>query len=198
MVKFKAPYDNIEIVTIARRIPYYLNRNVILLGQHHKISAKTFIDLQEHHIHSLNHMLCDASFALRLLYQLNGPDNALINTLNHMLCVGMEPQKEPFLYSCLHCIRSHHLMNLRKKARIHVEKGAVLIGGIDELGLIPENCCFIQVSTSFDKVNKKDDYAPIKGKVMVTKHPVMHPVSPTDLSSMLKLIFVDFKCFFVS
>jgi len=174
MVKFNAPYDNIEIVTIARRIPYYLNRNVILLGQHHKIPARTFIDLQEHHIHSLNRMLCDASFALKFLYQLNGPDNALMNTLHHMLCVGMEPQEDPFLYSCLHCIRSHHLMNLRKKARIYVERGAVLIGGIDELGLIPENCCFIQVSTP-DQVSNKDDYKPITGKVMVTKHPVMHP-----------------------
>ena len=176
MVKFKASYENLEIVNIARRIPYYLNRNVILLGQHHNIPDRTFLQLQKVHIESLNRMLRDSSFALSFLSQLSGADNALMNTLQDMLSTGIEVQKDPFLYSCLHCIRSHHLMNLRKKARVHVEKGAVLIGGIDELGLVPENCCFLQVPMRAEG-HKTEEYTVITGKVMVTKHPVMHPVS---------------------
>jgi RNA-dependent RNA polymerase len=175
MVKFSAPYNSLEVVTVARKIPYYLNRNVILLGQHHKISDQTFLTLQDRHVRSLNEMLHDPSFALKFLPQLSGPDNALMNTLHHMLLSGVKPQVDPFLYSCLHCIRSHHLMNLRKKARVHVEKGAVLIGGIDELGLVPENCCFLQVPSGEQEDDA--DFNVIKGKVMVTKHPVMHPVS---------------------
>jgi hypothetical protein len=66
-------------------------------------------------------------------------------------------------------------MNLRKKARVFVEKGAVLIGGIDELGLIPENCCYLQVPNH--AMSETNEYEVIKGRVMVTKHPVMHPVS---------------------
>lgn len=119
-------------------------------------------------------MLHDASSAIEYLPHLSGPDNALMNILHSMLCIGLKPQFDPFLYSCLHCTRSHHLMNLRKKARIYVEKGAVLIGGIDELALIPENCCFLQVPKQSSETN---EYEVIKGRVMVTKHPVMHPVS---------------------
>ena len=119
-VKFKAPYDNLEVVTIARRIPYYLNRNVILLGQHHNIPDQTFLDLQDNHITNLNKMLWDASFATAFIPQLSGPDNAVMNILQSMLFAGVQPQNDPFLYSCLHCTRSHHLMNLRKKARVHV------------------------------------------------------------------------------
>ena len=169
-VKFKAPYDNLEVITVAKQISYFLNRSVILLGQHKGIRAETFIELQEVHIEGLNRMLEDASFAARFLPQLSGPDNGLITSLRHMLNSGLAPSTDPFLYSCLHCIRSHHLMNLRKKARVHVEDGAVLIGGIDELRLIPENCIFLQVRSSDD-----DKYKVITGQVMVTKHPVVHP-----------------------
>ena len=122
-VKFQASYDNLEVVTIATRIPYYLNRNVILLGSYHGIRDGTFLELQQHNIDSLNKMLVDASFAATYLPQLSGPDSSLMSTLSSMLYSGIEPQSDPFLFSCLHCTRSHHLMNLRKKARIHVADG---------------------------------------------------------------------------
>ena len=179
MVKFKAPYDNLEVITIAKRIPYFLNRNVIFLGQHHEISDETFLELQEIHIGSLNKMLTDASFAATFLPQLSGPDNGLMTTLHHMLHTGLKPDIDPFLYSCLHCTRAHHLMNLRKKARIHVANGAVLIGGIDELGIIPENCVSLQIQrpdcrkTACSQEDGK--YMVVIGQVMVTKHPVVHP-----------------------
>ncbi len=125
-VKFQAAYDNLEVVTIATRIPYYLNRNVILLGSHHGITNNTFLELQQQHIDSLNKMLVDASFAAKYIPQLSGLDSSLMSTLSSMLYAGIEPQNDPFLYSCLHCTRSHHLMNLRKKARIHIIAGGKL------------------------------------------------------------------------
>ena len=80
-----------------------------------------------------------APFAAALLPQLGGPDSGLVTTLVHMLYANLKPDMDPFLFSCLQCTRSHHLMNLRKKARIHVNDGAVLIGGIDdESGLLPD------------------------------------------------------------
>jgi hypothetical protein len=56
------------------------------------------------------------------------------------------------------------------------------MGGIDELGLIPENCIFLQVpKPSYNKAvagHRRDEYMVVKGTVMVTKHPVMHPGEP--------------------
>ena len=135
--------------------------------------------MQESHIENLNMMLYDADVALRFLPQLSGPDSGLVMTLHHMLHANQKPNVDPFIFSCLHCTRSHHLMGLRKKARIHVEAGVVLIGGIDELGLIPENSVFVQVprpsSNTATGNHEGGDYMVVKGRVMVTKHPVMHP-----------------------
>ena len=183
MVKFVAPYDSLEVVRIATTVPYFLNRSVILLGSHKGIADETFIEMQERHIQNLNKMLTDASFAAIFLPQLSGPDNSLMTTLQHMLYMNLKPDTDPFLLSCLHCTRSHHLMGLRKKARISVEDGAVLIGGIDELGLIPENCVFVQVQrpasrrvrSQYSSDSDGGDFMVVKGRVMVTKHPAMHP-----------------------
>lgn len=175
MVKFKAPYDQIEIVNIASHIPYYLNRNVILLLSHHGISNNIFLDMQAEMLTKLNRMLVDAEFAATFLPTLSGPGNWLVSTLCNMLEAGLEPHKDPFLFSCLHAIRAHHLMNLRKKARIHVEKGAVLIGGIDETGLLREGEVFIQVCRSDVPDGNHPGFSPLVGPVLVTKHPVMHP-----------------------
>ena len=68
---------------------------------------------------------------------------------------------------------------LRKKARVHVEDGTVLIGGIDELGVLPENCVFLQIPRTTTRKASSfpgcDEYMIVEGPVMVTKHPVMHP-----------------------
>ena len=202
MVKFKAPYDNVEVITIAKPIPYFLNRNVILLGQYHGISENIFLELQANHIESLNRMLTDAAFAATFIRQLSGPDNGLMTTLRHMLYAGLKPDIDPFLFGCLHCTRSHHLMNLRKKARIHVEDGVVLIGGIDELGLLAEGQVFLQVQRP-DHIRhavdgqEHDEYMVVVGQVMVTKHPVVHPgeFCCTDLYVSLGIIYVSNLCF---
>lgn len=75
-------------------------------------------------------------------------------------------------------------MGLRKKARIFVEKGVVLIGGMDETGLLPEGCVFVQIrklgstpenNPLQEETADNDGFQPLIGQVMVTKHPVMHP-----------------------
>lgn len=60
-------------------------------------------------------------------------------------------------------------MNLKKKSRIYVEKGAVLIGGLDESGEVPEGCIFVQL-----KDDQTNTYIPLTGPVLVAKHPVTH------------------------
>ena len=92
--------------------------------------------------------------------------------------VYIESSVDPFLYSTFHAIHSHHLMNLRKKARVYVKDGVVLIGGLDETGLVPENCVFLQVEMAGGTSSRSQDgnrFEVITVDVMVTKHPVMHP-----------------------
>ena len=47
MVKFEAPYRKLEVISVGKRIPYYLNRNVILLLGAHGIQDDTFLEMQQ-------------------------------------------------------------------------------------------------------------------------------------------------------
>jgi RNA-dependent RNA polymerase len=163
---------------VGTRVPYYLNRNVILLLVAHKIAEETFLSLQDNMLKELELMLGSREKAINLLPSLGGPDQRQRMRLLHILYSGLSPKTDPFLFSSCVSIRSHHLYGLRKKARIFIDKGAVLIGGVDETNLLPEFCVFVQVSKSPSAScngHKNDDFETILGPVMVTKHPVMHP-----------------------
>lgn len=165
MIKFHAPYTDLEVCSVGNNIPYYLNRNVILLlCTVHGLPAETFVEMQQKMLDDLDGMLYDLDIAQRLVPALAGPDSEQRSMLLHMLYAGISPLNDPFLYDCLSAVRSHHLFSLRKKTRIWVEKGAVLMGGIDETGQLPEEHVFFQVGNQ-----------PHVGWVLVTKHPVMHP-----------------------
>lgn len=186
MIKFEASYKSVEVCSVGTHVPYYLNRNVILLLCFHGISDETFLGMQREVLNDLDAFLVNREKALQMLPQCGGPDSAqkslLLDMMQKSLLLdimlsGISPAKDPFLFSCFHAIRSHHIYGLRKKARIFIEKGAVLMGGIDETGLVPEGCVFVQVRKSLlgDHASTKSGFKPIVGPVMVTKHPVMHP-----------------------
>lgn len=144
MEKFDSRRETIEICKIGSTVPYYLNRHVILLLNAHSVPDETFLRLQEIMLSNLDMMLQDGSTAIRMLPRLAGPERGIRRALMGLLANGKQPNEEPFLFSCLHAIRSHHLYGLRKKSRILVEDGCVLMGGLDETGLLPEGCVFVQ------------------------------------------------------
>lgn len=137
MNKFESDCDDIEICSVGTTIPYYLNRFVILLLGMHGVDRQIFIDMQKDMLDDLDEMLLDSDKAMYLVPRLAGPDSSVRGTILKMLHCGLNPSAEPFLGACLHAIRSHHLQSLRKKSRILVEDGCVLMGGIDETGLLP-------------------------------------------------------------
>lgn len=174
MNKFQSRYDNIEICSLGTTVPYYLNRNVILLLGVHGVSDHTFLGMQSEMLDDLDRMLQDRDKAIHVFPRLSGADSGTAACLMAMLCgFHLEPSQDPFLYGCLQAMRSHHLFTLRKKARVFVDKGAALVGGLDETGSLQEGCVFVSVS----RRNKETAFSHvvIEGPVMVTKHPVMHP-----------------------
>ncbi|GKY93876.1 hypothetical protein MPSEU_000354500 [Mayamaea pseudoterrestris] len=173
MIKFDTAYEEIEICAVGKSIPYYLNRNVILILSCLGISDVNFLNIQRKMLDDLDAMLVSSDKARELLPRLLGPDTTIRSVLHDMLSSGLEPQDEPFLFSCLHAIRSHHLFALRKKTRIFVADGAVLRGGIDESGMLPEGCVYVHRAQCREP-GASGDEGVVLGPVLVTKHPVMH------------------------
>lgn len=136
--------------------------------------------MQAKMLDDLDSMLESPLQASRMISRLGGPDQGQRTRLLNMLRCGLTPSVDPFVFACCLAIRSHHIFGLRKKARIHVEDGAVLTGGIDVLNVLPEYCVFVQVRKAsrdnpYGTFTEPELYEPIIGPIMVTKHPVMHP-----------------------
>jgi RNA-dependent RNA polymerase len=106
---------------------------IILLLRFHGIHDETFLGMQREVLNNLDAFLVNAEAAQQMLSQIGGPASAQKSLLLDMMLSGISPAKDPFLYSCFHAIRSHHIDGLRKKARIFIEKGALLMVGIDEI-----------------------------------------------------------------
>lgn len=128
MVKFPASYKNLEVIKVGKHVPYYLNRQMIMLLGVHNVHTSTFLEMQSTMLKDLDRMLICKNKAYDNLIHLSGLDSGIQSQLLHMLEMGFCPKSEPFLFSCLHALRAQHLLNLKKKARIFVKNGAVLIG----------------------------------------------------------------------
>ena len=82
-------------------------------------------------------------------------------------------------------IRAAQLGDLREKARIFVPSGRWLMGCLDELGVLEQGQCFIQVSNpSLENCfanhgaqfsGTKQHFQVIKGMVAIAKNPCLHP-----------------------
>jgi len=49
MIKFSSPYRHLEVVKVGRHIPYYLNRQMIMLLGVHGVPQSIFLDMQKNH-----------------------------------------------------------------------------------------------------------------------------------------------------
>ncbi|CAK7353670.1 unnamed protein product [Dovyalis caffra] len=182
MDKFQSNHTTLEICSWTRFQPGFLNRQIITLLSTLNVPDEVFWKMQETMVSKLNQMLVDSDVAFDVLTT-SCPVQENVAAI--MLSAGFKPQKEPHLRGMLTCIRSAQLWGLREKARIFVSSGRWLMGCLDELGVLEQGQCFIQVSNSslencFVKHGSKFSEAKknlqvIKGTVVIAKNPCLHP-----------------------
>ncbi|XAR69376.1 RNA-directed RNA polymerase [Bertholletia excelsa] len=182
MNKFESNHTILEICSWTRFQPGFLNRQIITLLSTLEVPDEIFWKMQQSMISKLNEMLVDTDVAFDVLTASCAEQG---NTAAVMLSAGFEPQTEPHLQGMLACIRAGQLWGLREKARIFVHSGRWLMGCLDELGVLEQGQCFIQVSTPslencfakhgsrFSETKKNLNI--IKGFVVVAKNPCLHP-----------------------
>ena len=185
MKKYESELNKLDILNIADYIPCYLNRQVILILSSLGIDDSVFIDFQDIMLKQLNRILFDNNIASNFLlkyFKTNysfGMGNLILNsTLNFTF--------EPFYRNLLKSIYNYQLHDLIKKSRIFIEKGRILMGTIDETGLLKEDQVFIQCScnstinnnfTFYEEIveSKRNGYFIVNSKVAIAKNPCMHP-----------------------
>ncbi|GAB2284909.1 RNA dependent RNA polymerase [Dionaea muscipula] len=182
MNKFHSSHAVLEVCSWTRFQPGFLNRQIITLLSTLRVPDEIFWEMQEVMVSRLNQMLVNADAAFDILTASCGEKG---NTAALMLCSGFKPETEPHLRGMLSCVRAAQLADLREKARIFVPAGRWLMGCLDELGVLEQGQCFIQVSNcspenSFSKhgscfTEAKKNLEVIKGLVVIAKNPCLHP-----------------------
>ncbi|XP_057511049.1 RNA-dependent RNA polymerase 6-like [Actinidia eriantha] len=182
MIKFESNHTILEICSWTRFQPGFLNRQIVTLLSVLKVPDAVFWNMQQSMISKLDRMVEDTDVAFDVLTASCAEQG---NTAAIMLSAGFKPETEPHLRGMLVCIRAAQHWGLREKARIFVPKGRWLMGCLDELAVLDQGQCFIQVSTPslencFVKHGSrfsetKKNFKVIEGYVVVAKNPCLHP-----------------------
>ncbi|KAL5559802.1 hypothetical protein UlMin_036013 [Ulmus minor] len=182
MNKFESNHTILEICSWTRFQPGFLNRQIVTLLSALNVPDDVFWNMQETMVFKLNQMLTDTDVAFDVVSASCAEQG---NVAAIMLSAGFKPQSEPHLRGILTCTRAAQLWGLREKARIFVPSGRWLMGCLDELGVLEQGQCFVQVSTPslencFSKHGSRfekteNNLEVIKGLVVIAKNPCLHP-----------------------
>ncbi|XP_065876219.1 RNA-dependent RNA polymerase 2 [Euphorbia lathyris] len=198
MLKFESDNIMLNVTKWSESMPCYLNREIITLLTTLGVKDEVFEVLQKHQLYLLGEMLNNRNAALNVLENLSWADSK--NFLTKMLRQGYEPNKEPYLSMLLQAYHENLLMELRSRCRIFVPKGRILIGCLDEYGILEYGQVYVRVTLTkaelqaaeaeadqsfFCKVDKTT--AIVKGKVVVTKNPCLHPGDIRVLEAVCEL-----------
>ncbi|KAK7389041.1 hypothetical protein VNO78_23873 [Psophocarpus tetragonolobus] len=183
MLKFESKNRMLCVTKWSESMPCFLNREIISLLSTLGVKDEVFLAMQQDQLRLLERMLTDSKAALDVLECLNGADSKSI--LVKMLYEFNEPNSEPYLTMMLKAYYEYQLSDLKTRCRIFVPKGRVLVGCLDETGLLNYGEVFVRISVTktmekfgdekLRKVDGNDSTCIIVGKVVVTKNPCLHP-----------------------
>ena len=130
--KFSAmQHRGLEICRISQFSASFLNVQLILVLSALGVDDNIFLSKMKHMLRDLQEAMSNGKKALELL-QKNVDYNHMTVQLASMVLDGFMETEDPFVMSCLRLWRSWSIKYLKEKARIFVEKGAFVLGCIDE------------------------------------------------------------------
>lgn len=182
MLKFDSNVRKLNVTKWSESMPCFLNREIVSLLSTLGVKDEALEALQQDQLHLLGRMLSDREAALDVLQNIGGNDSK--NILVKMMLQGYEPNVEPYLSMMLRAHHSTLLSDLRSRCRVFVPKGRVLIGCLDETGVLEYGQVFVRISLTRAELNScdqdffhkvDDETSIIIGKVVVTKNPCLHP-----------------------
>ncbi|KAH7352014.1 hypothetical protein KP509_19G025000 [Ceratopteris richardii] len=189
MKKFQSELNVLDVLEWTRFLPCYLNRQIITLLSTLGLSDDVFISMQKERFISLDGVLKNREAAVKLLQVSCGGEHHKM--MMQMLFAGYDPGEEPFLLSMLQAFKSAQIQQILKKSKIFVPKGRILMGCLDEYACLNYGEVFVKVSSS-----EGSPVHVIKGTVIVTKNPCLHPgdirilqaVDSPDLQHMIDCV----------
>ncbi|CAH8356862.1 unnamed protein product [Eruca vesicaria subsp. sativa] len=196
MLKFDSNNRMLNVTRWTESMPCFLNREIICLLSTLGIEDAVFEEMQAGHLSILGNMLEDRNAALNVLQKLSGESSK--NLLVKMLLQGYAPSSEPYLSMMLRVHHESQLSELKSRCRILVPKGRILIGCMDEMGILEYGQVYVRVTLTKAELESREqsyfrkideDTSVVVGKVVVTKNPCLHPGDIRVLDAIYEVNF---------
>ncbi|KAH1780249.1 hypothetical protein KXW56_004375 [Aspergillus fumigatus] len=133
--KFASVHNGLEIIRWSQYSMATLNRQLIIVLSSLGIQDSVFHDKLRAMLQSLNESMESDSQALCWLKKYVDP-NQMTLVVSQMVLDGFRSSREPFVTSIMRLWKAWHLKYLKEKAKIVIEKGANLLGCMDETGIL--------------------------------------------------------------
>ncbi|GFP95460.1 RNA-dependent RNA polymerase 2 [Phtheirospermum japonicum] len=182
MLKFDSKNCMLNITKWSESQACYLNREIITLLSTLGVEDEVFLAMQEVQLQKLGGILTDNEAAINVLESTDGGE--MKGVLIRMLLHGFGARNEPYLARVLRSHLENQMLDLRSRCRVFVPKGRVLVGCLDETGILEYGQVFARVTMNKSEVKSGDQRffkrvdegsSIIIGKVVVTKNPCLHP-----------------------
>ncbi|KAL4584954.1 hypothetical protein LXL04_009567 [Taraxacum kok-saghyz] len=182
MLKFESKNRMLNVTKHSESQSCYLNREIVTLFSTLGVKDDAFLFIQDSQLKVINAMLYSREDALAVLDGLGNYE--VKDILVKMLLQGYEPNREPYLSMML---LSHHdnlLTELRTRCRVFVPKGRILVGCLDESGVLEYGKVYVRITLTKSELKSRDQKffkmmdetsSVVMGKVVVTRNPCLHP-----------------------
>jgi RNA-dependent RNA polymerase len=187
--KFVAKHQGLEIIRWSQYSLATLNRQLIIVLTALGIPGGVFHAKQNAMLDSFNYAITNDAEAIELLRKFVDINQTTL-LLAKMVSDGFHKTNEPFMKAMLGLWKSWHLKHLKEKAKIVIDKGANLLGCIDETGTLKGYFKDVMpVSGSYQKrlaalpeifvqicrENQGGTYEIIEGLCILARNPSLHP-----------------------
>eukprot|EP00825_Cyclidium_porcatum_P000269 TRINITY_DN10029_c0_g1_i2.p1 TRINITY_DN10029_c0_g1~~TRINITY_DN10029_c0_g1_i2.p1 ORF type:complete len:363 (-),score=43.10 TRINITY_DN10029_c0_g1_i2:312-1400(-) len=186
MMKFKAPFNSIEILSYNKYKAGFINRQIILLLSTLGIKDEVFLDMQKEFLKIFNQQ---ANLDASIFSYLNNEDldpldsvrlKPMSTVIQQMINAKVNPQSDPVILFLQEIYRARGYHILRKRSNFEVKKSARLIGVTDELGILKEKeiycntranvCSFMNRPSNQQSIQTLN----VTGDVIITRNPCLH------------------------
>src|ERR1700737_2069186 len=171
MTKFTAPNSHLELANTGRRLPFYLNRQMIVILETLDLPRENLIELQDTEVKHLENASRDFVAALRLFQQYGlGLSAKLPSILKVLRNVNVEGIFEIPFFRKLNSLAVLHALNqIKYKTRVPVDNSWTLMGVMDEFGYLEEGQIYVSLKDESSRTVRF-----LEGDTMVTRMPAYH------------------------
>lgn len=173
MRKFPSDHEDLFVLKTSKPRVLYLNRPMITILEQSGIKPKCFLTLQNKMLDSFIDSMMETNEAAMVLCAYS----ALKLPYKELAGIGIDLTVEPFFRGLVRAVNKKALKDLKTKARILVppQSGRTMFGVLDETGTLEYGQVFVQYSNDLLRHKTLDPCTILRGDVIVTKNPCMHP-----------------------